>query len=78
MDDFAPIGALLAELDRLADTVRHQALVLDRFHPGMAAGALDPDHRPRRELLAQRRSAAVMYAANLIVGDCLRDQPSDP
>lgn len=58
--DYA-IGALLGELDRLADRARHPALTLDRFTDDYRDGpslAL----RPEQELLARRRRAAVIYA----------------
>ena len=65
--------ALLAELDRLADRARHPALEIDGFTDDDGEEG-DIELRPEQELLVRRRRATVIYAANLVVNECLDDQ----
>lgn len=62
---------LLAELDRLADRARHPALSLERF-----ADDYDEDETPltaAQLLVARRRRAAVVFAANSVIDHCMWD-----
>jgi hypothetical protein len=84
VERFAGDPEFLAELERLADQVRHPALTLDSFLADpieMDQAIEEPDEAdllsagatPDELQQARLRRAAVLYTANLIIGRCLDD-----